>query len=87
MASRKSKFEMKICALLLRRHLPFVYFSTARAVHAQALLTDQIRCHESLAGFLKKNLLNYLGKRKNGILYKNKHFKNCKIDMKSLATN
>ena len=25
MASRKSKFEMKICALLLRRHLPFVY--------------------------------------------------------------
>ena len=46
MASRKSKFEMKICALLLRRHLPFVYFSTARAVHAQALLTDQIRYHE-----------------------------------------
>ena len=73
MASRKSKFEMKICALLVRRHLPFVYFSTARAVHAQALLTDQIRCHESLAAwFSKKNLLNYLGKRKNGIPYKNK---------------
>ena len=30
-------------------------------------------------GFLKK-------KRKNGILCKNKHFKNCKIDMKSVAT-
>ena len=45
------------------------------------------RCHESLAAwFSKKNFLNSLGKRKNGILYKNKHFKNCKIHMKSLAT-
>ena len=51
---------------------------TARVVHVQALLTDQIRCHEYpywAAWFSKKNLLNYLDKRKNGILYKNKHFK------------
>ena len=56
MACRKSKFEMKIRALLLRRYVSFLFTWSVRVVDKDFCQFKSKRCHESVATWFSKKL-------------------------------